>query len=245
MTGFQDLIAGVGDYIFSRSFLIGALNTIKLTLAAQAAAVILGFVLALAKMSSWKALQGLASAYIWIFRGIPVLVQLIFVFNALPQFGIKLSPFESAFVALALNEAAYMAEIVRSGLSSVGKGQQRAGRALGMSSWQRMRHIVLPQAFRVILPPTANQFVGMLKTSAMASVVGYTDLLMTAQQTASANFNYVDTLVAAVVYYLAFTAIFTLFQSYLERRMDISRRTSRPAKRRIWRMSGRDSEQAA
>ncbi|MFC4306583.1 amino acid ABC transporter permease [Cohnella boryungensis] len=244
MAGLQELISNVGEYLVSHSFLVGALNTIKLTLAAQAVAVVLGFVLALAKMSRWKALSGMASSYIWIFRGIPVLVQLIFVFNALPQFGIKLTGFQSALLALALNEAAYMAEIVRSGLSSVGKGQQRAGRALGMNSWQRMRHIVLPQAFRIIIPPTANQFIGMLKTSAMASVVGYTDLLMTAQQTASANFNYVDTLVAAVIYYLAFTAIFTLLQTYLERKMDISRKARR-SPIRLWKRRSRESHNAA
>jgi polar amino acid transport system permease protein len=244
MTGLQELISNVGEYLVSHSFLVGALNTIKLTLAAQAVAVVLGFALALAKMSRWKALSGMASSYIWIFRGIPVLVQLIFVFNALPQFGIKLTGFQSALLALALNEAAYMAEIVRSGLSSVGKGQQRAGRALGMNSWQRMRHIVLPQAFRIIIPPTANQFIGMLKTSAMASVVGYTDLLMTAQQTASANFNYVDTLIAAVIYYLAFTAIFTLLQTYLERKMDISRKARR-SPIRLWKRRSRESHNAA
>ncbi|AKG36429.1 amino acid ABC transporter permease [Paenibacillus durus] len=225
----MEFLEGVWAYLGSRAFLDGAINTMKLTLVSQIVAVLLGFIIALAKMSKWKLLRGLAASYIWIFRGIPVLVQLIFVYTALPQFGIRLTGFQSAFVALALNEAAYMAEIVRSGLASVGKGQHRAANALGMNSWQRMRYVVLPQAFRVIVPPTANQFIGMLKTSAMASVVGYTDLLLTAQQTASANFDYVDTLIAAVIYYLAFTALFTLVQSYLERRMDITRsRTRKP-----------------
>ncbi|WP_223068636.1 amino acid ABC transporter permease [Paenibacillus caui] len=226
----MELIEGVLSYLGSEAFLLGAVNTIKLTLVSQIVAVVLGFIIALAKMSRWKPLQGLAASYIWIFRGIPVLVQLIFVYNALPQFGIKLSGFQSAFVALALNEAAYMAEIVRSGLASVGKGQHRAAHALGMNNWQRMRYVVLPQAFRVIVPPTANQFIGMLKTSAMASVVGYTDLLLTAQQTASANFDYIDTLIAAVIYYLAFTALFTFVQSYLERRMDTTRTKKRQPK---------------
>jgi polar amino acid transport system permease protein len=218
------MIENIGNYLISHSFLMGAVNTLKLTLVAQVIAVALGFVIAISKMSRWKILRGLASYYTWVFRGIPVLVQLIFVYNVLPQFGIRLTGFQSAMVALSLNEAAYMAEIVRAGLSSVGKGQQRAARALGMGNWKIMRYVVLPQAFRFIVPPTANQFIGMLKTSALASVVGYTDLLQTAQQVASANFNYVDTLVAVVIYYLVFTAIFTLIQSYLERRMDISRR---------------------
>ncbi|MDB5053369.1 MAG: hypothetical protein JWM44_1419 [Bacilli bacterium] len=224
MTNFVNMIDSVGGYLFSHSFLLGAVNTLKLTMVAQLTAVVLGFVIAIAKTSRWKIIQSLAGTYIWIFRGIPVLVQLIFVYNALPEFGIRLSSFQSAFVALALNEAAYMAEIIRTGLTSVGKGQHRAAHALGMSNWQIMRHVILPQALRVIVPPTANQVIGMLKTTAMASAVGYTDLLLTAQQVASANFNYVDTLIAVVIYYLMFTGILTLVQSYLERRMDISRR---------------------
>lgn len=204
-----------------------AINTLKLTLMAQLLGVGLGFIIALMKMSKLKAMNNVANGYIWFFRGIPVLVQLIFVFNALPQFGVRLSGFECALLALALNEAAYMAEIIRSGLSSVGKGQHRAAHVLGMSHWQCMRYIVLPQAFRVIVPPTGNQFIGMLKTSAMASVVGYMDLLLTAQQAASATFNYTDTLIAAVIYYLVFTALLTILQGYLERRMDVVKASER------------------
>lgn len=218
-----EFIEHLTGYLFSNRFLLGAVNTLKLTLLSQLAAIVLGFVIALAKMSRLVILEKLAGAYIWVFRGIPVLVQLIFVYNALPRFGITLSEFQTALVALALNEAAYMAEIIRAGLESVGKGQHRAARALGMNNWQRMRYVVLPQALRVITPPTGNQFIGMLKTSSMASVVGYTDLLMSAQQAASANFDYVNTLIAAVIYYLFFTAIFSVGQSYLERRMDTSR----------------------
>ncbi|MCQ6562959.1 amino acid ABC transporter permease [Paenibacillus mendelii] len=218
------MFESVGSYLVSEAFLRGAVNTLKLTILAQLVGVALGFVVAFAKRSRFSALRGLANCYTWVFRGIPVLVQLIFVYNVLPQFGLKLSEFESALVALSLNEAAYMSEIIRTGLSAVSKGQQRAARALGMSNWKIMRHVILPQAFRIILPPTGNQFIGMLKTSALASVVGFTDLLQTAQQVASANFNYIDTLVTVVIYYLAFTAIFTMIQIYVERRLDISRR---------------------
>ncbi|GIP17678.1 amino acid ABC transporter [Paenibacillus montaniterrae] len=224
---FLEHVNSIVDYMTSQSFTTAAINTLKLTLLAQLFGVLLGFIIALMKMSKWKALNGAANGYIWFFRGIPVLVQLIFVFNALPQFGIKLSGFECALLALALNEAAYMAEIIRSGLNSVGKGQHRAAHVLGMSRWQAMRYIVLPQAFRVIVPPTGNQFIGMLKTSAMASVVGYMDLLLTAQQAASATFNYIDTLIAAVIYYLVFTALFTMLQGYIERRLDVVKASER------------------
>jgi polar amino acid transport system permease protein len=211
-------------YLLSPYFFEGAVSTLKLTLLAQAAGVSLGFFLALAKMSRWKILRGFANSYIWVFRGIPVLVQLIFVYNALPQFGIRLSEFQSAIVALTLNEGAYMSEIIRSGLASVSKGQQRAGYVLGMSKIQILRYITIPQALRVIVPPTANQFIGMLKTSSLASVVGYGDLLLTAQQMASASFDYMHTLIAVVIYYLVFTAVFTAIQINVERKMDISRR---------------------
>ncbi|OBR64359.1 polar amino acid ABC transporter permease [Paenibacillus oryzae] len=230
MEGFLEHVNGVFDYMTSQTFAAAAANTLKLTLLAQLLGVALGFLLALGKMSKWSVLNSAANGYIWFFRGIPVLVQLIFVFNALPQFGIRLSGFECALIALALNEAAYMAEIIRSGLSAVSKGQKRAAHVLGMNNWQTMRHVVLPQAVRLIVPPTGNQFIGMLKTSAMASVVGYMDLLLTAQQAASATFNYVDTLIAAVIYYLVFTALFTLLQGYIERKMDVVKASERKQK---------------
>ena len=166
---------GLFNYVCSPDFLNGAVSTLKLTICAQIAGVLCGFLLAIFRMSKFKIFQGIASIYIWIFRGIPVLVQLIFVYNALPQFGLKLTSFQSAMVALTLNEAAYMAEIIRSGLKSVHPGQQRAGYVLGMSKLQIMRHITLPQALRTVVPPTTNQFIAMLKTSSLASVVGYGD----------------------------------------------------------------------
>ena len=214
------------SYLLSPLFFEGAVSTLKLTLLAQVAGVLLGFFLALAKISHLRFFRMLAGSYIWIFRGIPVLVQLIFVYNALPQLGLKLSEFQSAIVALTLNEGAYMSEIIRSGLTSVSPGQQRAGYILGMTRFQIMRYITIPQALKVIVPPTANQFIGMLKTSSLASVVGYGDLLLTAQQMASASFDYMHTLVAVVIYYLVFTAVFTAIQIHVERRMDTNHRAN-------------------
>ncbi|MFX3617382.1 MAG: amino acid ABC transporter permease [Sporolactobacillus sp.] len=220
----MDFLHHLLSYIFSTSFLLGAVNTLWLTIAAQVLAVALGFLLELIRRTNKKPLIRLEGLYIWLFRGVPVLVQLIFVYSALPQLGIRFTSFQSALIALTLNEAAYMAEIIRSGLSSVDHGQQRAARLLGMKAPQIMRYIILPQAMRVIIPPTANQFNGMLKTSALASVVGYSDLLLTAQQTASANFTYMSTLTAAVVYYMVFTTGFTMIQNNLEKKLDYDQR---------------------
>jgi polar amino acid transport system permease protein len=213
------LVRGVVVYLLSPNFLAGALVTLALSLVAESAGILLGFIIALAKTARWTPLKRMADAYIFLFRGTPVLLQLIFVYDALPQFGIRLSSFESAATALLLNEAAYMSEIIRAGIEAISQGQRVAARALGMKEWQVMRYVVLPQAARIIIPPTGNQFIGMLKTSALASVIAVQDLLLSAQRVASANFDYVNTLVAAAIYYLALTTIFTVGQGYVEKRM--------------------------
>lgn len=212
------------DYFFSANFAIGAGITLALTLLSMILGIAGGLVLALAKTSSLRVLQAPTDLYIWLFRGTPVLLQLIFIFNALPQMGLRFSAFTSAVIALALNEAAYMAEIIRAGIESVDKGQRSAARVLGLREGQIMRHVVLPQAMRLIVPPTGNQFIGMLKMSALASVIAVQDLLLRAQRIASANFDYIDTLVAAAAWYLILTTLFTFGQRRLERRMDVTRR---------------------
>jgi polar amino acid transport system permease protein len=219
----------VRTYVFSGNFFRGALITLALTILSQTIGIILGLVVALTRSSRWRVIRTVAGLYVWFLRGTPVLLQLIFVYAALPQFGVRFSAFQSAVIALSLNEAAYMAEIIRSGIDSVSSGQRLASRALGMKEWQLMRYVVLPQALRVIIPPTGNQFIGMLKTSALASVISVQDLLLTAQRTASANFDYVPALASAAVYYLVLTTIFTLLQRRLEQRLSIEhRRRSRP-----------------
>lgn len=215
---------GFVEYFFSLNFAYGAAVTLALTLLSMFLGIAVGLILALIKTSDLKLLQKPADAYIWVFRGTPVLLQLIFIFNALPQFGVRFSAFTSAVIALTLNEGAYMAEIIRAGIESIGKGQRNAARVLGMKDSQILRYIVLPQAMRLIVPPTGNQFIGMLKLSALASVIAVQDLLLRAQRIASANFDYVDTLLAAALWYLILTTLFSQGQKYLERRMDISRR---------------------
>ncbi|HLU70398.1 MAG TPA: amino acid ABC transporter permease [Fibrobacteria bacterium] len=222
---------GALKYIMAERFISGAGITLALTVISMIAGIVLGLVLALMKTSRSPLLRVPSSVYIFLFRGTPVLLQMIFVFAALPQLGIRFSPFQSAVIALSLNEAAYMAEIIRAGLQSIDREQWTAGRVLGFRDSQIFRYIVLPQAARIIIPPTGNQFIGMLKTSALASVVAVSDLLQTAQRTASANFDYVNTLIAAAAYYLLFTTVFTFLQDRLERRMDVLRRR-RPAETR-------------
>jgi polar amino acid transport system permease protein len=234
-----DFLESVRTYVLSGNFFRGALITLGLTILAQSIGIVLGLIVALARTSRWRGLRRIAGLYIWFLRGTPVLLQLIFVYAALPQFGIRFSAFQSAVVALSLNEGAYMAEIIRSGIQSVSAGQRLASRALGMKEWQVMRYVVLPQATRVIIPPTGNQFIGMLKTSALASVISVQELLLTAQRTASANFDYVPALASAAIYYLALTTIFTFLQERLERRLSIEyRRRSRTTRTAVVPASG-------
>ena len=206
----------VVEYFVSPRFVWGASLTLWITIVSLFFGILVGLLIALLQESKSRYLNAFAVGYLWLFRGTPALFQIIFVFNVLPQFGITLSNFWSGVVALAMNEGAYMAEIVRSGLQAVGRGQRTAARALGMKEWQVMRSVVLPQALRIIIPPTGNQFIGMLKLSALVSAVAVEELLLVANQAASANFRYLEALSAAGLYYLLFTTLFMLIQARIE-----------------------------
>lgn len=214
----------VFDYVVSPTFFHGALLTLLITVTALFFGVIAGLVIALLQETRMRSLQIFTLIYVWLFRGTPVLFQIIFIYNVLPSFGIRLSAFLSAVIALALNEGAYMAEILRSGLDAVKKGQRTAGLALGLTTTQMMRYIVLPQAARIVLPPMGNQMIGMLKTSALVSVIAVEELLLVANQAASASFRYLEALTAAGIYYLALTTIFMVLQAMLERGLDPKKR---------------------
>lgn len=214
----------VFDYVVSPTFFHGALLTLLITVTALFFGVIAGLVIALLQETRMRPLQIFTLIYVWLFRGTPVLFQIIFIYNVLPSFGIRLSAFLSAVIALALNEGAYMAEILRSGLDAVKKGQRTAGLALGLTTTQMMRYIVLPQAARIVLPPMGNQMIGMLKTSALVSVIAVEELLLVANQAASASFRYLEALTAAGIYYLALTTIFMVLQAMLERSLDPKKR---------------------
>lgn len=202
-----------------------AWTTLWISLVSLLVGMIGGLILAMFQESRWAVLRGAVRGYLWLFRGTPVLLQIIFAFNVLPSFGLLLSGPLCAVLALGLNEAAYLAEIMRSGIRAVGPGQRVAAKALGLEDWQVMARVVLPQAVRIIIPPVGNQFIGMLKVSALVSVIGVHDLLQVAEQAASGTFRYLETLSAAAVYYLAFTTVFMAGQHWLEKRLKRRRRT--------------------
>jgi polar amino acid transport system permease protein len=210
----------VFEYLVSPPFFRGALMTLLLTLCSLFFGIVTGLVIALVQEAKTRVGQIATLAYLWLFRGTPVLFQIIFIYNVLPSFGIRLSAFVSAVLALSLNEGAYMAEILRSGLQAVKKGQRVAGLALGMTGPQVMRYVVIPQAARIVLPPIGNQMIGMLKLSALVSVVAVEELLLVANQIASANFRYFEALTAAGIYYLAMTTAFMGLQMLIERSID-------------------------
>ncbi len=176
----------------------------------------------------WKgALLALGLAIVsldnWLFRATPTLLQLIFVWYALPQIwpvfaGRWFTPFEAAFVTLALNEAAYMSEIIRAGLLSVDPGQELAGRALGLTPRQILRRVVVPQAIRIIIPPTGNEFITLLKLTSLAYVISLHELLTAAQVRGAADFHYAEAYSAAVIYYLVIVSVLMAIQAQLERR---------------------------
>ncbi|HEY0124270.1 MAG TPA: amino acid ABC transporter permease [Rhizobium sp.] len=225
----------VFSYLFAPIVMSGLGLTLWLTVASMAIGTALSIVLAVMRMSSRIWLRVPASLYLWFFRGTPLLVQLIFWYNlaflypdiyiAIP-FGPLLyegsvndliTPYTAALLGLALNEGAYMAEIVRAGILSVDPGQQEAARALGMTNGKILRRIVLPQALRVIIPPTGNQTISMLKTTSLVSVIALSDLLYAVQTIASRTFETIPLLIVACLWYLAMTSLMSLLQGWLER----------------------------
>src|SRR6266513_2362011 len=189
----------VGNFLFDSRILNGLVKTLELTVLAMAIGIVLGVILALMRLSANRLLSSSSWVYIWFFRGTPVLVQIIFFFNIAALYpsidlGVPfgpsfvhidanqvITPFLAGLLALGLNEGAYMSEIVRAGIISVDEGQTDAAKALGMTRLQTMRRVVLPQAMRVIIPPTGNETISMLKNSALVSVIAVTELLYAAQ----------------------------------------------------------------
>jgi len=211
------------DALTSSALLNGALITIALTVTAWCGAQLVGAVLALGRTSRFRVVRGAVVTYLWLFRAVPLLLQLLFVWNALPQLIPDLksdwfTPFIAALVALTLHEAAYMAEISRSGLMAVDPGQRDAARAIGMTTGQSYRHVIVPQAVRVMIPPSANEFITLLKLTSLASVISLAELLTVTQQDIAVNFRFAELYAAATVYYLVMVSVLMVGQSYLERR---------------------------
>jgi polar amino acid transport system permease protein len=226
----------VGHYLFSSRILHGLVVTLELTAVSMAIGIVLGVLLAVMRLSPNPLVAGASGFYIWFFRGTPVLVQILFwsFISALyprislgipfggPEFlhgnaNTLITPFLAAILALGLNEAAYMAEIVRAGIISVDEGQTEAASALGMTRLQTMRRIVLPQAMRVIIPPTGNETISMLKTTSLVSVIAYPELLYSAQLIYAVNYLQIPLLLTASIWYLVVTSVLSVVQYYIER----------------------------
>jgi polar amino acid transport system permease protein len=236
----------VGQYLFDHRVLDGVRVTLELTITGMAIGIVLGVLLAVMRLSPNFLLRGASWFYIWVFRGTPLLVQILFwaFISALYptiDLGIPFGPsfihidanqfitlFVAGMLALALNEGAYMAEIVRAGIISVEEGQTEASKALGMTRLQTMRHIVLPQAMRVIVPPTGNETISMLKNSSLVAFIALHDLLYVVTLIYAQNFQQIPLLIVASIWYLAMTSVLTVGQFFLERRFGRGRTRDEP-----------------
>ena len=225
----------VGQYVHTGPVLHGLVTTIELTVTSMVIGIALGVLLAVMRLSPNPLVSGASWLYIWFFRGTPVLVQILFWYNIAalypkipvglpfgPQFAhinanTLITPFVAAMLALGLNEGAYMAEIVRAGIISVEEGQAEAAQSLGMTRLLTMRRIVLPQAMRVIIPPTGNETISMLKTSSLASVIATTELLYSVQIIYARTYQTIPLLIVASIWYLVATTVLSFGQYHLER----------------------------
>ena len=225
----------VADNLTTSAILDGLLTTLELTVLAMLIGIVLGVILAVMRLSANPIVSGAAGFYIWVFRGTPVLVQLVIWFNISALFprvsvGIPfghefasgsanaiLTSFIAALLGLGLNEGAYMAEIVRAGVLSVEQGQTEAAQALGMNRLRIMRRVVLPQAMRVIIPPTGNETISMLKTTSLVSIIATPELFYAAQIIYSRTYQTIPLLIVASIWYLLITSVLTVGQFYVER----------------------------
>jgi His/Glu/Gln/Arg/opine family amino acid ABC transporter permease subunit len=211
------------EALTSKSLIQGVQITIALTAVAFALGLLIGLAIALMRNSRLRVVRGVAWTYIWLFRGIPTLVQLFIVWEALPQLFPALteswfSPFLAATIALAFNEAAYAAEILRGGLLAVDDGQRQAARALGMTPFKVFTKVVAPQLTRVTIPPMANDFITLLKITSLASAVALRELMTNTQTAIASSFRFAEWFFAVAIYYLVVVSIFMAAQSWLERR---------------------------
>ncbi len=210
-------------YLTLPYLLDGILFTLRLTAMGFVGGMILGLFLAAMQLTRFRALTWVARAYVTLYRGTPLILQLVFVFSVLPRAGIVLSPLVAGGVALALNEAVFFAEIFRSGIKGVDPGQVAAGRALGLRPALLMRRVVAPQALRSMVPSLGSEAVTTMKNSALASIIAVPELTLRTQQLASATFDYFEIYFATAVMYLVLTAALTLIQLAVERALDLDR----------------------
>ena len=210
--------------LFSTAFLVPALTTFGVTVGAMGLGIVLGFIGAFEALSRWAVVRGITRAYVGLFRGVPALVQIVFWYDALAEItnnAINLPALAAGVIALGMNEGAYMTEIIRAGLMSVDPGQRDAARALGMTGGLTMRRIIVPQAIRIIVPPTGNQVISMLKTTSLLFTISVHELFGRATDIYSQSFKYFEVLCVVSIWYLVLAALFTAFQQNIERRFAV------------------------
>jgi len=220
----------VGDFLFDPIILRAMRETLYIALLAMVLGMGLGIVLAVMRESRNPVASGVAGVYVWFWRATPVVLQLLLVYFGLRQvieddlFRDNWTRWRAAVITFGLNEAAYMAEIARGGIQSVESGQMDAARSLGMTNLQALRRIILPQAVRVIIPPTGNEFIAMLKNTSVAFAIGVVELLNAAKIQAARNFKPMELYTVAAFWYLVLVSIFSLLQAELERALTVSER---------------------
>jgi len=220
----------VSDYLFSAPILKGVRGTIVMTICAMVIGILLGTMVAIMRMSTNPVLRWAATGYIWLFRGIPALLQLLLWFNlalifpTISLFGFfpvntvdVMTPFVAALLGLGIQQGAYTAEVVRSGILSVDRGQMEAAQSIGMTKLRAMLTIVLPQAMRVIVPPIGNETIGMVKLTSLASVIQYSEVLRTVGDVYYANSRVIELLIVAGIWYMVIVTILSVGQSYIEK----------------------------
>lgn len=212
-----DIIASYGDLYFQ-----GALTTLKVCFLAIIISTILGFFISLMRLSSSRILRGIAFTYVWVFRGIPLMLILFWLYYA-PPFNLMLPAFVAGVVAMSINSASFKSEIIRAGLISVNKGQMEAAEAIGMNPFQKMFKVRLPQAIRVVVPPYINNCVIMIKESAQVSIITVPDLMMAAQKAYNSTYSITETLGVAGAVYLTLTSSVMLLQFVTERKLRMNK----------------------
>jgi len=221
----------VGRFLTAKVILDGIVNTMVMAVLAMALGIVLGVVVAIMRLSPNPVLQSVAAGYTWLFRGTPLILQLLLWFNlalVFPTIGIPglwsvravdvMTPFLSALLGLGINQGAYTSEVMRAGMLSVDAGQYEAAQAIGMGRLRALRRIILPQAMRVVIPPLGNEFIGMVKATSLASVIQYPEVLHNAENIYYANSRVIELLIVAGLWYLLVVSILTPLQMLLERR---------------------------
>lgn len=228
MRGFD--VADFAAALTNQFLIVGVFVTAGLTVAGLAGGLVLGLVIALLRASRQKAISRLAQGYIWFFRGTPLLIQMVMIYSGLPQLGIKFGVLTSVILTLVLNEAAYMAEIIRGGFLAIPAGQNDAAKALGLSRTLALRKVLLPQAIRIILPALGNSVNGLLKATSIASVISMEELMRRSEMIMQVKFDVLEVFAAAAIYYLVLTTLWDRVQRRLERRFDHTGRIATSSK---------------